>query len=66
MKWEDFKKERELILQRNNPFDRLETTNIECPKCGTLIYRDVGFVLATFPSKYNYKCLECGWKGVSY
>lgn len=66
MKWEDFKKERESILQRSNPFDQLETTNIECPECGTLIYKDVGIALATYPPQRRYKCLECGWTGASY
>ena len=42
-----------------------EITDIECPKCGKLLWKRTDVVLTTYPPKYRYEC-ECGWSGVSY
>ena len=59
MKWEEF-----------NPWDayketaRWKETDIECPKCGAKIFRDMAMVLTSYPPKHNYWCKECDWRGV--
>lgn len=44
--------------------NKYEKTNIECPECNELLYKDISVVLTTYPCKYNYKCFNCGWTGV--
>ena len=56
MKWSEFNPER-------TEHD-YEDTNIECPKCGRLLKRYVRTVLLTYPAKYRYDCLSCGWSDV--
>ena len=31
-----------------------------CPKCGSKAVADVGFVLTSYPPKYNVDCPKCG------
>lgn len=66
MKWEDYKKEKTLALSKSNPLEVLSMTNMECPICGNIIYKDVGLVLASNPPQYKYKCLRCGWSDTYY
>lgn len=56
MKWEEF-------INSQNPWvvQGLQKTDIECPKCGENIYRRTDIVLSSYPPKYEYKCLKCGW-----
>lgn len=57
MKWEDF-----CHYQSLNTIDvEYEPTNIECPKCGELLKKYIRVVLASYPPKYRYDCLKCGW-----
>ena len=60
MKWEDFK-DATLKNMESIDFSEWKKTNIECPNCGILIYKNVRYVLACYPPKYKYKCLKCGW-----
>ena len=59
MKWEEFKRRGPRSVQ----FEKYETTNIECPECGSLIYRRADITLTTNPPMSRYECLNCGWWG---
>lgn len=58
--WEDYQKNDEMSFYSHTR----ESTNIKCPKCGNLIYRNVQMVLTTYPVQYRYECDACGWFGV--
>lgn len=58
--WEDYQKNDKMNCQAITR----ESTNIKCPKCGKLIYRNVQTVLTTYPVQYRYECDACGWFGV--
>lgn len=57
MKWEEFKD--------THYTWGLSPTEIECPKCGNLIYRDDTVVLTTYPPQHSYICLNCDWVGTA-
>lgn len=57
MTWEEFKQEKN--FKYNTGF---EITNIECPKCGEKIYKDVTKVLTTYPPMHRYVCMKCFWE----
>lgn len=59
MKWEEFT--RKGFSQPIIDFKKL--TDIECPNCGTYVYKDTSIVLTSNPPQYYYECLNCGWKG---
>lgn len=65
MKWEDFK---ESVKESPTFFykDRFKKTNIDCPKCGSPIYRDCSIVLSSIPAQYQYICKNCDWEGTAY
>lgn len=59
MKWEDYKpKPMKDIYEKQ--------TNIECPKCGSKIYKRLDIVLTSYPPQYQYECHNCGWIGYNY
>ena len=60
MKWEDYK-EQETNRFKEMPPGNWVKTNIECPVCGELVYKNVGLVLACYPPKYQYRCVKCDW-----
>lgn len=61
MTWEDFKN-RELPEQH---FVNREQTNIECPRCGKLIWKRLDIILTSYPAQYQYEC-DCGWVGYDF
>ncbi len=65
MKWEDYVNDRRLtnIVKNNQRYIR---TDIECPKCGALIYKNISVVLTSYPPQYQFHCEKCGWHGTSY
>ena len=60
MKWEDYQNYQvyDLKLHQNR-----EITEIECPKCGALLWRRTDIVLTTYPPQFQYECDACGWMG---
>lgn len=65
MKLEEFKNS----VKESTTFfykERFEKTNIDCPMCGSLIYRDCSIVLTSDPPQYRYICKSCGWEGTAY
>lgn len=38
-------------------------TEIECPDCGELLYRNDSVVLSCWPPAHQYKCMKCNWIG---
>ena len=61
--WNDFVNNRfQVVVQQ---YDGYELTAIACPKCGKALYKDIRTVLATYPPKYSYCCMNCGWHGVA-
>jgi predicted RNA-binding Zn-ribbon protein involved in translation (DUF1610 family) len=34
----------------------------KCPKCGEGMYRNMQNEYRSYPTKYDYKCLKCGFK----
>ena len=41
-------------------------TDVKCPECGELIYKNIGRVFPTSPVKYEYECSNCHWGQVGY
>ena len=64
MKWEDYVNDRRLtnIYKGNQHYIR---TDIECPECGALIYKNISIILASYPPQYHFHCEKCGWSGTS-
>lgn len=60
MKWEDYK-EQETNRFKEMPSGNWMKTNIECPVCGELVYKNVGLVSVCYPPKYQYRCAKCDW-----
>ena len=63
LEWKDFKKQADHITIDNSRWKKM---NVKCPKCGEPIYKDMTFVLASYPPQYSYKCLNCDWTGTAY
>lgn len=60
MKWEDYKEQKTNRFKEMPPGNWIKT-NIECPVCGKPIYKNMSLVLACYPPKYQYRCVECDW-----
>lgn len=59
--WEDF-----IAGNKNeNSLEGYEKTDIACPKCGAAVWKNVEIVLASYPAKYSYICMKCGWSGIN-
>ena len=41
-------------------------TNIKCPKCGDLVWKDLTCVMTSYPAQYHIRCKKCGWGGTCY
>lgn len=63
MKWEEHKNNMKLAY---NYGAVLQATDIECPECGDVIYKDISVTYTTEPPQYRYTCLKCGWQEVSF
>lgn len=59
MKWEDYKP-----IPKKDVYEK--QINVECPKCGSKIYKRLDIVLPSYPPKYQYECHNCGWVGHNY
>ena len=59
MKWEDFIK-----INKNEILTATyERTDIECPKCGVYVYKDITKIYTSNPPKHKYYCPNCNWSG---
>lgn len=58
MKWEDYKKGETI-----DPCTIYTKTDIECPKCGALLYQDTSIVYMSNPQKHDFYCFKCKWNG---
>ena len=66
MKWTDYQI---AIRQTYNLFNDGQTwiqTEVECPKCGKFLYKNMSLVLTSYPPKYQYKCSNCKWFQTGY
>ena len=59
MKWEEYKNLKEPM----NYYATHIRTDIECPKCGAYIYKDISIVYTSNPPKYKFNCFNCNWSG---
>ena len=39
---------------------------VKCPNCDSELYRDHSIVYTTYPPKYKYLCVNCGWEKVNF
>ena len=62
MTWDEFTKKQP---ERITVYGDFAKTNITCPDCGELIYRDMSVVMPTNPPRFQYFCSKCGWEGWS-
>ena len=65
MEWEEYK------LQKKDSFklkgiNEWVGTDIRCPKCGSMVFKNIGTVLSCYPAKYKYGCVSCDWTDVWY
>lgn len=64
MKWDDYQNFiNDLTFKYNT---NREKTDVECPKCGSPLWRRTDIVLASYPPQHKYECDACGWKGTGY
>lgn len=66
MKWEDYQTEKQRTINIFNDNQVWIKTEIECPKCGEIIYKNMSLILASYPPKYTYKCPKCKWQQAGY
>ena len=59
MKWNEFIK----IPRVSDSYQTRIKTNIECPKCGALIWKRLDITLTSIPPQNQYECDNCGWVG---
>lgn len=59
MKWEEY----ENLKEDMSYYPTHIRTDIECPECGTYIYKDVSIVYTSNPPKYKFICPNCDWSG---
>ena len=60
MTWDEFTRKNEHHL---SVYGTLAETDIKCPVCGQLLYRDMTTVVATNPPRFKFVCQNCDWKG---
>lgn len=56
--WEEFKP------YNAEPFPQYIPTHILCPMCRKPILKNQSYMLTSNPPKYEYICINCGWKGI--
>lgn len=56
--WDEFKS------QNKNNRSHAELTNIVCPLCGKILYKD-HMALCTYPVQFRYFCDYCEWEGLA-
>ena len=62
MTWEEYQNQRrQSNIYKNN--QHYIQTDIECPKCGALIYKNISLILTSYPPQYQFHCEKCGWVG---
>lgn len=61
VKWEDHERK----MPNEEVFTGRKITDIECPKCGKLVYKRTDIVLTSYPAQYQYEC-DCGWIGYAF
>ena len=66
VKWEDFKKTNEKQYKIDSFTYGERQTNIECPKCNSLLYVNDSIVLASYPPQKRYYCKNCGFADLAY
>ena len=64
MTWEEFKKQKLKPTFNNNKSlyiynCHLKQTNIECPQCNNLIYKDISTLFLSDPPMHRYYCIYC-------
>ena len=62
MTWDEFTKKQ---TERITVYGEFAVTNITCPDCGELIYRDMSVIMPTSPPRFRYICGKCEWEGWS-
>lgn len=63
MTWEEYQNQRKKSnIYKNN--QHYIQTDIECPKCGDLIYKNISLILTSYPPQYQFHCEKCGWHGI--
>ena len=66
MNWYDYQAEKQ---KKHNLFNDNEiwiNTDITCPVCGELIYKNISLTLRSYPAQYIYKCPKCHWQQIGY
>ena len=59
MTWEEFEN---LNVKMALFPEKRKKTDIECPKCGNVVYERTDIILTSYPPKKRYEC-DCGWVG---
>lgn len=60
MEWELYQKiQQNLSAQSPEAFTPV---NVNCPNCGTKIFKEAKKILTSYPPKYKYVCFNCNWR----
>lgn len=64
MTWKEYQNQRrETNIYKDH--QHYVRTDIECPECGALIYKNISLILTSYPPQYQFRCVKCGWTGIS-
>ena len=66
MNWYDYQAEKQRERNIFNDNQLWIKTEIECPNCGELIYKNMSLVLTSYPPQYTYKCPNCKWSQAGF
>lgn len=66
MDWYKYQAEKQRKRNLFNDNEMWIKTEIECPNCGEIIYKNLTSVLINCPSQYIYKCPKCQWQQMGY
>lgn len=66
MEWYDYQAEKRRVHNIFNDNQTWLKTKAKCPNCGNIIYKNISYVLTTYPERYTYKCPACNWSQTGY
>ena len=66
MDWYKYQAEKQRVRNLFNDNHMWIKTEIECPCCGDIIYKNLDLVLTSYPPQYTYKCPKCKWSQTGY
>lgn len=61
MTWEEFLEQKRVDKYSSDDYER---TDIICPNCGGVVYKNVSAVYLPYPVEHRYECEKCDWYAI--